>query len=188
MPTYVGQAQNQTHCAALCGSAYQYIGLEYWGECRCSNDYTQATQHGVNTDGCSPLGGSCCIFLIQVRHPDGSSLCDENSVPPSVPLPSIPPPISPPPACWSVLGSFDDRGSNRAMPVILSEAVETLNECATLCFANGYALMGLEYYGQCHCGNNETRATIHGPAAEDCGPLGVTWCIYLVRISCLPPT
>ena len=78
------------------------------------------------------------------------------------------------------------------MPYVASEAVETLGECETLCLASGFDFMGLEYFGECHCGNlsgnNETQATIHGPAAEDCGPLGVNWCIYLVRISCLPPT
>ena len=68
---------------------------------------------------------------------------------------------------------------NRALPNYLGQ-VTNPNECAKKAEQRNLSLFGLQYYGQCFGGNDETRAKMYGKR-NNCGKLGTAWTNQLFK-------
>ena len=75
----------------------------------------------------------------------------------------------------------------RALPTYLGK-VNNANECRRKAESNKFTLFGLQYFGECWGGNDETRAKKYGKR-NNCGLLGTAWTnqLYKRNFPFLPP-
>jgi hypothetical protein len=132
-------------CLDLCAGAYTYAGLEYGGECWCGNDL------GV---GAGPTDASACTMPCNDNRtelcggPSLLNLYQSNATA----LPVGGPFINPGKDGFAYRGCYHEPDGGRALPNQQSVGVETVGACLDVC-EGAYTFAGLEYGGECWCGN-----------------------------------
>ncbi|MCJ1315893.1 hypothetical protein MMC15_001213 [Xylographa vitiligo] len=153
-------------CIAYCGGLnYFYAGTEYSDECYCGNSLGGGSAVATSTDcdmACSGNSTEAC------GGPNRLTLFQNGATAPAGPV------QDPGPPGWSLLGCYTDSGT-RTLPVGMAtpggSGSMTVALCTTACKNSGYILAGVEYAGECYCGNAIAN---NGPA-----PDGFTGCNML---------
>ncbi|KAF1964882.1 copper radical oxidase [Bimuria novae-zelandiae CBS 107.79] len=154
-----------TLCVNFCGDrGFAYAGTEYSRECWCGRTLSGSTLKPASdcNMGCSGNPDEAC------GGPDRLTLYNNTAV-----MPTGPPWVNPGVNGYQSLGCYTDNSGagGRALDVEVSGTFpggyqnSTVANCVTACSARNYIYAGLEYYGECWCGN-----TIKNQAAEASDP------------------
>jgi hypothetical protein len=186
---------NQTveACLASCAGQYVYAGLEYGGECWCDNKLS-ATAMAVDLSACSLTcngnsseycGAGSHLNLYQMNGTaqvssavSTTSIASASSTSAGE-LPTGGPYINPGIRGYVSLGCYTEATTGRALQYQQSVAIETVSNCLDIC-AGTYLYAGLEYGGECWCGNtlgigvqtaasSECSMVCNGNQTEYCG-------------------
>jgi hypothetical protein len=138
-------------CIAFCSSnGYPVAGTEYARECWCGPSLpSQAASDGCNmactgdaTQGC---GGPNRLTVYS--NPSSGAI------------------TNPGPTGWTSLGCYTDNVSSRSLAVrVNTPDALTVSECTSTCGAQGFSFAGVEYAGECWCGNSNGGV----PASSGC--------------------
>ncbi|PHH91458.1 hypothetical protein CDD83_359 [Cordyceps sp. RAO-2017] len=162
-------------CASFCFSkGYPYAGSEYHAECYCGSKLAPGGVKAAEKD-CSdtcggdasqPCGGAKRLTLYQTSQVSG---------------PSVNPGVN----GWASIGCYSEGTTGRALTQgtnSVPEAQMTVAKCTAACTASGYILAGLEYGGECFCGNQISNGAqsvdtgcsmpCRGNSSEFCGGSG----------------
>ncbi|CCA72850.1 hypothetical protein PIIN_06786 [Serendipita indica DSM 11827] len=159
---FTGSLTPQKCIDACAAQGYSYAGLEYAQECYCgnTNSGTLADETGCNMpcagDGAHLCGGGNRLTLYQ----SGTFGRGDPS--------------------WSYVNCYTDSVGQRTLPTPLGIASMTIGKCEAACGAAGFLYAGVEYGGECWCGNTILgTATVaasgacnmacNGDATEICG-------------------
>ncbi|KAG9237883.1 WSC domain-containing protein [Amylocarpus encephaloides] len=141
-------------CASLCTSSYTLFGLEYGEECWCANVFGTGSVIAPELDCSFPCVG------------DAAEICGAGnrlsvySTAPAPPADPVHVATAPP---YTRFGCYTEGNGTRA----LSGAQDvdytpgtgmTVEKCATFCSAGSFAVMGVEYGGECYCGSEASFA------------------------------
>ncbi|KAK3940061.1 glyoxal oxidase-like protein [Diplogelasinospora grovesii] len=146
-------------CISFCSSkGLQYAGTEYAQECYCGSSLAATAVQAPESDCSSPCKGNA-------SEPcgGGSRLTLFYSTQPVGPQPN--PGVN----GFSYIGCYSEGTNGRALAYGLGGvpgANMTVSKCTAGCLAAGYILAGVEYGGECYCGN--TIANGGAPATSGC--------------------
>ena len=147
-------------CINYCGTrGFRYTGVEYSVECFCGSDLAK-TALQVAAEYCNmacsgnatqPCGGPGRLNLFQN---------------PSIPRPQTNPGVN----GFVHLGCYAEGTTGRALTygvssAAVSSAEMTVGRCTAACLGAGYLLAGVEYGGECFCGNFISNG---GTPASEC--------------------
>ncbi|KAI9209320.1 uncharacterized protein BJ171DRAFT_113233 [Polychytrium aggregatum] len=143
-------------CKSLC-SQYKYYGVEYGGECYCGNSL--ATPGGAGGDGQGTFGTVVSSSQCSTPCPGGPSQTTCGG-PWRVWIDTVTP---------SITGCYVDN-SQRVLnyKASVDYGSMTLATCKSLC--SQYKYYGVEYGGECYCGNS--LATPGGAGGDGQGTFG----------------
>ncbi|RDW56813.1 hypothetical protein BP5796_12880 [Coleophoma crateriformis] len=142
-------------CASFCSSqGYPVMGVEYGEECYCgtypTGDSTTAPQSDCNME-CTGDAGQLCggsdrlnVYTLQ------------NYTRPTIPRMAD---------GYIYAGCYTDDPSNRALGLasLVDYTSMTVEKCAAFCSGQGYSMFGLEYAGECWCGNSISTGNTIAP-------------------------
>lgn len=132
-------------CASFCSSqGYPVMGVEYADQCWCgtypSGDSTTAPQSDCNME-CAGDSSQIC------GGPDRLNVyTSQNYTYPTIPRTAN---------GYIYAGCYTDNTSNRALgsASLVDYTSMTVEKCGQFCSGGGYLMFGLEYAGECWCGN-----------------------------------
>ncbi|KAM3508392.1 hypothetical protein MY10362_001195 [Beauveria mimosiformis] len=151
-------------CTAYCFErGFVYAGTEYFSECYCgnflargarlANDEDCSTEcAGNNTEAC---GGRNRLTLYKTEL-------------------ITPPAVNPGVGNWESMGCYIEGSTGRALErqiFSVPSSNMTASQCMSACDIQGLSLSGLEYGGECFCGNetkNYARAAAFGGCSMTC--------------------
>lgn len=131
-------------------SNYPYAGMEYGRECYCGRAIA-ASGSLVDDSQCtfSCAGNSSQICGAGSRLNILHNISDVAS--------AAPPATNAGPPGWGFLGCYVDAVNARTLPygagVVGGSSNMTVAGCTTECKRQGYVFAGVEYSGECYCGN-----------------------------------
>ncbi|EFX02197.1 legume lectin domain containing protein [Grosmannia clavigera kw1407] len=163
-------------CLALAAAkGYTYAGLEYGGECWCDNtlspnatlESTSACTMTCNGNSTEYCGGSS---LLDVYKTNSTTAATTLGTPTQVAVATTPastgPIINPGLKGYAFLGCYHEPSGSRAFSNQLTVTNETVANCLDLAYSAGYIYAGLEYGGECWCGNSiSVNATLEASSA-----------------------
>jgi hypothetical protein len=153
-------------CTTSCSSrGFLYAGLEYGGECWCSQGYPKgqtAPDSECNVrclgDQFSFCGGGYRMNVYRAANAPTTT----SSIPTGTPTPIA---ASALPTGWSTLGCHVDSGNNRALNGGATNSNNlTIPACIASCSAKGMPYAGVEYGVECWCGSAANLV----PASDGC--------------------
>ena len=185
-------------CEAAC-QGYTYFGTEYSNECYCGNSINAGSVNQASSDpatnGCSMLcGGNVTEYCggpnrLEMYELNGTLPVPTTTSTPGTPPTTVPtgPTVVPSAAGFSYIGCYTEGTNNRALTGLANPvpgSTLTVELCAAAC--KGFTYMGVEYSGECYCGNtlaggsalasggsdptqNMCSMTCNGNANEYCG-------------------
>ncbi|XWW94773.1 hypothetical protein V2A60_002721 [Cordyceps javanica] len=143
-------------CTAYCfEKGFVYAGTEYSSECYCGNWLARGAkpaQVGECSDACAGDGTEACGGRLRL------TLYKTNKL--------EAPEVSPGAGDWESMGCYTEGIGGRALESqVFSIPTENMTAqlCMNACEDQGFALSGVEYAGECYCGNelkNYARATV----------------------------
>ncbi|TQV94241.1 WSCdomain-containing protein [Cordyceps javanica] len=143
-------------CTAYCfEKGFVYAGTEYSSECYCGNWLPRGAkpaQVGECSDACAGDGTEACGGRLRL------TLYKTNKL--------EAPEVSPGAGDWESMGCYTEGIGGRALESqVFSIPTENMTAqlCMNACEDRGFALSGVEYAGECYCGNelkNYARATV----------------------------
>jgi len=157
LPNGVGQASNNTVaiCLDACqASGYKYGGLEYAGECYCGDTMT-ATQ--LSYQSCDM---SCQANSTQLCGGSSAIQIYSNS---GITAPSIP--QSSKDGSYHYVGCYIDN-SNHIIKGTGNNANNTIEGCVASCASKQHTYAGIEYGGQCYCGDSALSSSLLVPDSD----------------------
>lgn len=151
------------NCTTAC-QGYAYAGMEYSQECYCGNSLSAGSvlaDGGAdpNANGCSMTCGANTTEYC--GGPNRLSLYHTNDTAPSspttnpTPTPTGGPVIPQTVGTWTYYGCVSDGVNGRTLNGNLNPipaAQNSVENCTTAC--QGYVYAGMEYSGECYCGNS----------------------------------
>ncbi|KAE8454316.1 hypothetical protein EG329_005241 [Mollisiaceae sp. DMI_Dod_QoI] len=200
---YGDAANTIAECVAACAAGnYVFCGTQYnrecWGgptipvqqvselDCNypCSGDINQICGgNGVGSDA----GGSFISLFADSTRFDGNV----TSVVPSGPF------VNPGVDNYTSLGCYKEATQGRALSVQYNLNTPTVKNCVDQCATNGYTYAGLEYGGECWCGNTLASTSVSASASScsmACNGNGTEFCgaggylnLYVKNGSYVPP-
>ncbi|KAG8773868.1 hypothetical protein FRC16_005274, partial [Serendipita sp. 398] len=163
-------------CQAACQAAnYVFAGVEYGAECYCGaylNPVASPATDGrcnmpCGGDATQSCGGPNGIFVYQRGEPE---------------QPPAGPSVLQTYGDWAIQGCFLDSAADRSLPVGMGitggPGAMSVEACCDACQGAGYSYSGLEYSGECFCGNtitapraidNRCNMPCYGKPTEICG-------------------
>ncbi|KAI9833274.1 MAG: hypothetical protein M1826_000187 [Phylliscum demangeonii] len=144
-----GTGMTDEACISFCdGNGFVFAGTEYSTECYCGNSIAAgntATAAGDCNMACSGDATEACgsgnrLNVFKSSKPAASG-----------------PVTNPGPSPWAFAGCYTDGGArtlNVGMATTGGGAALTVALCTSACQAANYALAGVEYAGECFCGNS----------------------------------
>ena len=162
-------------CLKSC-QGYQFFGTEFSNECYCGNTINAGSvkqpSSDPNTNGCSMVcggneteycGGPNRINMYQIN----------GSVPvptggPDPPVPTGGPSVVQTASGFNYLGCYTEATNGRALSGLqnpVAGATLTVDSCAAAC--TKYTYFGVEYSGECYCGNNLNAGAVLAPGGND---------------------
>ena len=172
-------------CITACSAkGYIFAGTEYQQECWCGNYRPRQVVSDTNCNyGCAGNVDETCggqgisgglsmisLFADSTRF-DGNTT--EN----------VGPFVNPGVLGFTSQGCWTDNGNPRSLPVRMNPTNQTIGGCLQAC--QGYQLAGMEYGGECYCGNSlvgGASAPI-GDCAMPCNGNGTEYCGAGSRLS-----
>ncbi|TVY83801.1 putative fungistatic metabolite [Lachnellula suecica] len=155
-------------CAAFCTPTYSLFGLEYGGECWCANEIGNGAVVAPVTDCNFPCAGSANETCGAGNRLSVYTTAGAAPAPPVHVLTA---------GAYTRFGCYTEGNGTRALAdfqeVDYSTTGMTVEKCATFCAGNASPLFGVEYGGECYCGN-EAAFVVSGSTAapdSDCGML-----------------
>lgn len=133
-------------CVAYCeGAGFPYAGTEWYGECFCGAELAAdsgpaGSEAECNTpcngDATQPCGGGDRLTLYHSLVLSGPQVID-------------------PVGNWDYLGCWAEGTTGRTLThgVGIAAGDMTIELCTSACENAGYTLAGVEYAGECYCGN-----------------------------------
>jgi len=160
-------------CVNFCNDrSHLYAGLENGTNCHCGDLLTVNSKAEPSSDCNIKCGG------------DSKETCGGNerldlwwSGSPPPPQPTIVPVVK----SWTAQGCFSDSNDDRTLSVrsSLNDYTNTVENCIAACKAEDYPMAGMEFAGECWCGNVLNPAkkldpkycmlSCPGDAHENCG-------------------
>ena len=130
-------------CASFCLPTYKIFGLEYGGECWCGNTFGTGAVVAPATDCNMPCGGN---------HAEVCGSGNRLSVYSKAPV-VVAPVHAPAVNSYTWTGCFTEGNGTRALTsgTDIDYAGMTVQICAAFCYPN--PAFGVEYGGECYCGN-----------------------------------
>ncbi|KAJ9157373.1 Glyoxal oxidase-like protein [Pleurostoma richardsiae] len=134
------------NCVNYCSSkGYQYAGTEYYDECYCGSSLATggvlASEADCNTpctgNASEPCGGPNRLTLYYSSTPVGPK-----------PNPGV--------NNFTYIGCYAEGTTGRALTYgvgSIPSAEMTVSNCTAACYTAGFILAGVEYSGECYCGN-----------------------------------
>ncbi|TQV95128.1 Pyrrolo-quinoline quinone [Cordyceps javanica] len=165
-------------CIAACAAGkYRYCGTQYHRECWAGNyiPTKQVDDRNCNFDCSGDLNQICG------GNGDGgasyiSLFVDTNSKDTGPPTgPSVNPGVS----GYSSIGCYTEATTGRALPNGAAVATRTVKGCVDACKVNNYVYAGLEYGGECWCGNAFAAGAVPAPLSDCnmvCNDNGTEFC------------
>lgn len=149
-------------CAGFCTPTYILFGLEFGGECYCADVFGNGSVAAPATDCNFPCGGDANETCGAGNRLNVFSTTGTAPAPPAHVLTV---------GDYTRVGCVTEGNGTRA----LSDATEvdysttgmTVEKCAAFCSAGGFALMGVEFGGECYCGDETEYASSGSVAAPD---------------------
>ncbi|KAF6829857.1 WSC domain-containing protein [Colletotrichum plurivorum] len=147
-------------CTQYCfNKGFSYAGSEYYGECYCGDSLAKG---GVvaNADDCStPCNGNATQ---PCGGPNRLTLYKTSLI--------VGPSVNPGPGEWSSIGCYSEGTTGRMLEYgIHGIDGMTVAKCTTACQGLNYILAGVEYSGECYCGNQPLNGG--APAVDGCNML-----------------
>jgi hypothetical protein len=151
---YANSSNTNEMCISACAAkGYIFAGTEYQQECWCGNYRPKQAVADANCNyGCAGNVGEICggqdisgglsmisLFADSTRF-DGNTT--EN----------VGPYVNPGALGFSSQGCWTDTGNPRSLPIRMNPTNQTIDSCLQAC--QGYQYAGMEYGGECYCGNN----------------------------------
>ena len=176
-PTEPASGSTVDNCATRC-AGYQYFGVEYADECYCGNEINAGATLLTSTDpyvnGCGMecsgnvteyCGGPNRLNMYQVngtlRVPTATAIGASST-------PTGSPTVVPSADGFSYIGCYTEATDERALSGLenpVSGSTLTVPLCAAAC--QDYAFMGVEYSGECYCGNALNAGSVVAPGGSD---------------------
>ena len=168
-------------CKTAC-AAYTYFGVEYSGECYCGNkintgsalvagntvDVTQCNML-CNANATEYCGGPNRLNMYQKGAGAGPVLAATSTTTPPVTPPAATTPSNPQTVGkYAFQGCYSEATGKRALTgaAFFSYTLMTIEMCATNCQA--YTYFGVEFSGECYCGNSLNAGSVLVPKQTDC--------------------
>ncbi|PFH62596.1 hypothetical protein XA68_12848 [Ophiocordyceps unilateralis] len=174
LPIQVVADDNLTNamCIAACAqSKYVFCGTEYLRECWAGN---QIPMQKVDEENCNY---NCAGAINQICGGNGvnegaggayislfadSLRWDGNLTRPPPPGPVVNPGV----AGFASIGCYTEGNPDRALPNGVNTNKRTVAACVNACKAATFSIAGVEYGGECWCGNAMGRGSVPAPAAD----------------------
>lgn len=173
-------------CIEACAKReYTFCGTQYTRECwggnkipalkvdevncnyACSGDIHQVC--GGNGEGEGAGGAYFSLFADSLswdgnltRPDDGSDDGDGGDDGGNGPKPVVNPGV----AGYTSLGCYTEATNGRALPHGEEPEIRAVQPCINACASKEYVYAGLEYGGECWCGDSLSRGAVRAPAAE----------------------
>ncbi|WYZ34618.1 hypothetical protein EsH8_I_000894 [Colletotrichum jinshuiense] len=159
--TASNQMSNEA-CTTFCyGKGFAYAGTEYYNECYCGNALATggiAANEADCTTACSGNATQAC------GGPNRLTMYKTSLI--------VGPSVNPGVGDWSSIGCYSEGTTGRALTYgvgTVPGAEMTVAKCTAACKAANYILAGVEYSGECYCGN--TISNGGAPAVDGCNML-----------------
>lgn len=153
-------------CISFCSSnGYPYAGTEYGRECYCAKNIAASGSQASSSDCSFPCAGNSTEICggqsrLNVYH----NLTDTAS--------AKPPAINAGPPGWGFLGCYVDSQQSRTLPYGATVPGGfngmTVAGCTAECTRQGYQYSGVEYSGECYCGNSLPNSLLAPDGTEGC--------------------
>ncbi|KAL2064374.1 hypothetical protein VTL71DRAFT_4868 [Oculimacula yallundae] len=184
-------------CIAACNAAgVVFCGTQYNRECwggptiptlrvedgncnfPCRGDINQIC--GGNGVGAGSGGSYISLFADQTRFDGNTTIPGSTPTTPTTPAPTGGPFVNPGVGGYSSIGCYTESTNGRALPNGKDITTKTVASCVAACSASNYIYAGLEYGGECWCGNSFTAGAVptaisqcnmvcNGNSTEYCG-------------------
>ncbi|KAH6648846.1 WSC domain-containing protein [Truncatella angustata] len=148
---YSFSANNMTidYCTATCKTkGYPIAGLEYSRECYCASALSTGTSF-TNSDTCASTSKMICAGNATqwCGGPSLLTIWKDTSISATQPTTS--------PAKGTVVynGCYSEVSGRLLNKDSYANATVSVDQCAAYCQAGNYAYIGVEYGGECYCGN-----------------------------------
>ncbi|KAG4434028.1 hypothetical protein IFR05_010482 [Cadophora sp. M221] len=157
-------------CIAACNAAGAiFCGMQYNRECwggptipnlkvdetncnyPCKGDINQIC--GGNGVGAGSGGSYISLFADSSRFDGNTTTPGSSTTAPSTPAPTGGPFVNPGVGGYTSIGCYTESTTGRALPNGKTIASKTVALCVAACSASNYVYAGLEYGGECWCGN-----------------------------------
>lgn len=149
-------------CAAFCTPTYSLFGVEYGGECWCADVFGTGAVSAPETD---------CSFSCAGNATEKCGAGNRLSVYTTAAAPPTPPIHVVIAGKYTRLGCYTEGNGTRALSGATASDYSitgmTVEKCAAFCTSSAAALMGVEYGGECYCGDAVSFAASGSVAAPD---------------------
>ncbi|MCJ1410361.1 hypothetical protein MMC19_004446 [Ptychographa xylographoides] len=156
-----GNTVTDESCITFCsGKGYVYAGTEYSDECYCGNSLAAGSTVAAATDCNMACAGNATE---QCGGPNRMTLFNnKGATAPSGPV------TDPGPPGWTSLGCYAEGANGRTLTTGMATTggtgALTVALCTSACHAANYIYAGVEYAGECYCGNAFSNGG--GPAPD----------------------
>ncbi|OHF01835.1 WSC domain-containing protein [Colletotrichum orchidophilum] len=173
---YGDDTSTNAKCIAACAEkAYVFCGTQYHTECwggpkiptekvderncnfDCGGDLNQIC--GGNGFGANEGGAYISVFADSVQW-DGNTTTPTPNPDPSGPE------VNPGVGQYVSEGCYTEPADTRALPNLVTTTGKTVALCIETCAASRYTYIGLEYGGECWCGNTLATGSVPADAAD----------------------
>nr|XP_036580691.1 WSC domain-containing protein [Colletotrichum truncatum]KAF6788686.1 WSC domain-containing protein [Colletotrichum truncatum] len=148
-------------CTKFCfDKGFSYAGTEWYGECYCGNALAKGGVLANEADCVTPCNGNSTQ---PCGGPNRLTLYKTSLI--------IGPSVNPGVGDWSSIGCYSEGTTGRALEYGVHNINDgmTVAKCTSACEKAGYILAGLEYSGECYCGNKPANGGL--PAVDGCNML-----------------
>lgn len=172
-PSMIDYSITLSRCNDFC-SGYSFYGVEYSHECYCGNAIANSAGPANNCtttcagDATESCGGNWAMNIwvvggIPSSHTSSSSSTTSTASSTSTPTPSNLATVG----SYKYAGCYTDSTSNRTLTSASYANYNTMTVESCSSFCSGYTYFGVEWYGECYCGNGLVSSSMVA-AAGDC--------------------
>lgn len=180
LPDYTEASNDMTinKCINICGGkGFKLAGVEYGGECWCSNALANgATLDLVSGQCVMPCTGDANVLCggpnaIQLySNPNATPTATSSAAASSSAAPAGPTPASNLPAGWSAASTpcLQEVDGRALAGFSTSQPDMTIPKCLALCQDKGFQYAGVEYGSECFCGAGFSNGASLDKASQQC--------------------
>ncbi|KAI8196433.1 WSC domain-containing protein [Colletotrichum sp. SAR 10_76] len=178
-----GTTNTNPSCIANCAAKnYVFCGTQYHTECwggptipnlkvddkncnfDCGGELNQVC--GGNGVGTLQGGAFISVFADSTQWDGNTTTPTPNPTNPTNPTNPSGPVVNPGVGQYVSAGCYTEGTNGRALPNLVNVQTQTVGNCITACAAKAYTWIGVEYGGECWCGNTLATGAIPALAAD----------------------